>query len=673
MMTPAAARSAVRTDSEEGRPDRVRAAFATLAAAGVVLHGAFALAGTRTAPVDDWLYCGLFFLAAASCARRARRDVAGGPWLVAALGVLVWGTAEIVFRLSAATPRAIYPTSTQVLLFVAFGLAYTTFGLLARERVRRFDAVLALDGALAALAAAAVASVLLFPTMQHPPASAPPRLFLLGALAGLMFVITVLGLTGWRPGRMWALIVGAIVVNVLGDVVLVHLANNGRFHRGSTADTLFVASALLLGLAAFYPSRPVPIPHSPVRRLAAPLIAAVVAFAVDAAALAGDVGGLAAGLAMAALAVTIIRVSVALELLEHSRGEAATDPLTGLGNRRLLMRDLESRLAAASRRPPFTLALFDLDGFKRYNDTFGHPSGDALLVRLAGRLAEAVSPGVAYRMGGDEFCAILDGGGESASSALIRARQALSERGDAFSIGSSSGAVTCPVEADTIRAALRIADARMYAAKTARDLVQAQTRDAVLQMLQERDPMLHDHMRAVAGSSLRVARRLGLDQVSVQQIERAAELHDIGKIAVPDAILHKSGTLNADERRFMREYPIVGERILRAAPSLAPIAPLVRSCHERWDGRGYPDGLRREQIPIGARIIAVCDAYHSMRSAQPYRRPRTRNQALAELRRCSGSQFDPTIVQALCAELGEREERDPLSRSRRGRPLRARP
>ncbi len=140
--------------------------------------------------------------------------------------------------------------------------------------------------------------------------------------------------------------------------------------------------------------------------------------------------------------------------------------------------------------------------------------------------------------------------------------------------------------------------------------------------------------------------------MTAQQVERAAELHDIGKIAVPDAILHKSGTLDDNERRFMREYPIVGERILRAAPSLAPVAPLVRSSHERWDGRGYPDGLRRES-PIGARIIAACDAYHAMRSAHLYRPARTNEEAVAELRRCAGTQFDPTVVQALCAELGD--------------------
>lgn len=656
MLTRAAVAPALRAQRGDRRFDPARRVYLTLAAAGIVIHGSFALAGTTSALIDDWLYCGLFFLAAAGCVARGLRIRAARPWVVAGVGVATWGTAEIVFRLLVASPRSLYPPTTEALLFVAFSLAYTTLGLLARERVRRFDPVLALDGALAGLAAAAVAAVLLFPATHHPHA-APPKLFLLGAVIGLMFVVTVLGMTGWRPGPSWALVLGAIVVNVVGDVVLVHLANSGHFHRGSAADTLFVTSALLIGLAAFYPNRHAPIPHTPGRRLAAPLLGAVVALSVVAAALGQEIAPLAAGLATAALALTIIRMSVALELLEHSRGEALTDPLTGLGNRRLLMRDLERRLADADRDSGFALALFDLDGFKRYNDTFGHPSGDALLSRLASRLADAVLPGLAYRMGGDEFCAILEGTGQLAAAALTRAREALSEHGDAFSVRSSCGVVTCPAEATTVRSALSIADARMYAAKTTRDLSQAQTRDAILKMLQERDPLLHEHMHAVAALAVRVANRLGLDELSVFQVGQAAELHDIGKIAVPDAILHKSGTLNANERRFMHQYPIVGERILRAAPSLAPTAALVRSCHEHWDGGGYPDGLRHDEIPLGARIIAVCDAYHSMRSNKPYRRPRARQQAVAELRRCSGSQFDPAVVRALLAELEDGGDR----------------
>jgi two-component system cell cycle response regulator len=654
--------SSISTDAplhQGARPDHraqaddARRAFVGVAAVGVAVHGVCALAGSTSTVVDDWLYCGLFYFAAASCAYRGRRGDAGVAWTVAAVGVVVWGTAEVVFRLSTPNRHTMYSHATLTLLFVAFTLAYATLGLLARERVRRFDPVLALDGVLTGLAAAAVGALLLFPAFGrgrvHP--ALPPQLLLVGALIGLMFVITVLGMTGWRPGPAWALIVTAIAVNVIGDVVLVQLADAGTFHRGSAADTLFVSSALLLGLAAFYPSRHATVPHDAARRLPAAILSAVAALGVLIAAAAHGARGLAAGLAAAALVVMIVRMSVALELLEHTRTQALADELTGLGNRRLLVSDLEHRLTPANERQPFMLALFDLDGFKRYNDTFGHPSGDALLVRLATRLAAAVAPGTAYRMGGDEFCAILEGAGPAAQAALIRAEKALTEHGDAFSITSSSGVVACPAEARTVPAALRTADARMYVAKAARALDQAQTRDAVLKMLYERDPALHEHMRAVAGLSVLVARRLGLDESTAQQIESAAELHDIGKIAVPDAILHKAGPLDANERRFMREYPIVGERILRAAPSLAPSAALVRSSHERWDGRGYPDGLRHDEAPIGARIIAVCDAYHAMRSAHPYRPARTMDQAVTELRRCAGTQFDPAVVQALCEEL----------------------
>ena len=353
----------------------------------------------------------------------------------------------------------------------------------------------------------------------------------------------------------------------------------------------------------------------------------------------------------AALTVMIARMSIALELLERSRSQALTDDLTGLGNRRLLVRELERRLGPAKGPQGFTLALFDLDGFKRYNDTFGHLSGDALLMRLAGRLAAAVAPGIAYRMGGDEFCAILEGEGAPADATLTKAREALSERGDAFSITSSTGTVVCPAEAGTVAAALRIADVRMYASKSGRALDQVQTRDAVLKMLDERDPALYRHVRSVASMAVRVAGRLGLDEVAAQQVELAAELHDIGKIALPDAILHKAGELDPDEREFMRQYPVVGERIVRSAPSLAPVAPLVRSAQERWDGSGYPDGLRATEAPIGSRIIAACDAYQTMRTAQPYRPALTRDEAIAELRRCAGTQFDPDVVRALSGEL----------------------
>ncbi len=637
----------------------LRRAYLTAVAVGVVLEAAAAITGSQGGAITDWLYCALYMLAAAACAYRASTGDARAAWATATIGVLLWGGAEIAFRLVESNPHHWYPRASQGLLFVGFMFAYATLVLLARERVRRFDVVLFLDGLLSGLAAASVAALLLFPALgaNHAPISAaPPQVFLVAALIGLMFVITVLGMTGWRPGPAWALIATAITINVIGDAVLVHLTNAGRYHRGTLADTLFVTSALLLGLASFYPSRHATVPLDAARRLPAPLVSATVALSVLVlAVLVPDMSGVASALAAAALVVTIARMSLALELLEHSRSQALSDPLTGLGNRRRLMADLQRRLVAGERSHPFMLALFDLDGFKRYNDTFGHPSGDALLMRLADRLSGAVWPGVAYRMGGDEFCAILDTDAPWTTAVLERLRETLSEHGGAFQITSSVGTVACPAEASDVTTALRIADRRMYERKSGRANEQQQTRDALLRILHERDPALHEHMRAVAELAVRVAKHLGLDDGATRQIARAAELHDIGKVAVPDEILRKPSPLSASERRFIRQFPLVGERILRAAPSLAPAALLVRATHERWDGRGYPDGLRGPEPPLGARIIAVCDAYHALRSELPYQPAHTHAEAIAELRRCAGTQFDPVVVGALADEIGEAE------------------
>jgi HD-GYP domain-containing protein (c-di-GMP phosphodiesterase class II) len=150
-----------------------------------------------------------------------------------------------------------------------------------------------------------------------------------------------------------------------------------------------------------------------------------------------------------------------------------------------------------------------------------------------------------------------------------------------------------------------------------------------------------------------VARHLDLAPHLVEQVREAAQLHDIGKMAIPTAILDKTGPLSDDEWKFIRRHTIVGERILNAAPALADVARLVRSSHERYDGAGYPDALAGEDIPIGSRIIAVCDAFDAMTSDRPYRLAMAPNDALAELRRCSGTQFDPVVVSTFQAVLRE--------------------
>jgi HD-GYP domain-containing protein (c-di-GMP phosphodiesterase class II) len=301
--------------------------------------------------------------------------------------------------------------------------------------------------------------------------------------------------------------------------------------------------------------------------------------------------------------------------------------------------------------------LFDLNGFKGYNDSFGHPAGDALLARLAGRLAAAAN-GRAYRMGGDEFCVLAAIEGVDPCAVLDAAVRALTDSGEGFDVSSASGAVFLPAEAIDAETALTLADQRLYAHKHEVQGVRDEPSQVLLRALLERDPSLRHQGGAVATLAARVGAQLGLDDAALAELRLAAELHDVGKLAVPDAVLMKPGPLSAAEWAHIRRHPLVGQSILAASPSLQHVAEIVRSTHEHWDGRGYIDALTGHEIPIAARIIAVCDAYTAMVSSRPYRAALSHEQALAELRRCAFTQFDPEIVRVACAEL----ERGPAER-----------
>jgi len=177
--------------------------------------------------------------------------------------------------------------------------------------------------------------------------------------------------------------------------------------------------------------------------------------------------------------------------------------------------------------------------------------------------------------------------------------------------------------------------------------------------LSERSPSLHHHLANVASLAQAVSRKHGLPEVDVEWIRIAAELHDVGKMAIPDTILNKPGPLSNDEWAVMKRHTVIGERIIRSSRSVASMAPaarLVRSSHERYDGTGYPDGLCAGEIDVGASIIAVCDAYDAMRSDRVYRKARSHEDAIAELRRCAGTQFDPAVVELFCSTI-ERDDR----------------
>jgi diguanylate cyclase (GGDEF)-like protein len=362
------------------------------------------------------------------------------------------------------------------------------------------------------------------------------------------------------------------------------------------------------------------------------------------------VSGWSVALVIAALALLVF---AAISFLAQHRllvATSMTDALTGIPNRRQLKADLDQGLTQASQAKPLLLMLFDLNGFKAYNDTFGHPAGDALLIRLAKALEQTMTEhgGCAYRLGGDEFCVLAPVDANNTTPIVAAAAQALSEHGGGFSITASYGAILLPQESQEVTEAMRLVDQRMYAQKTSkRRSPDRQSRDVLLRVLQERNPELAERHAAVARLAEAIGERMGLLNQDQAELRQAAELHDVGKLAIPEELLHKPGPLDAEEWAFVRRHPLIGERIIGAAPALAPAARLVHSTHERFDGSGYPDGLTGDQIPLGARIIAVCDAFTAMTFPRPYAPQLTVTQAIAELRNCAGTHFDPAVVDAI--------------------------
>ena len=242
--------------------------------------------------------------------------------------------------------------------------------------------------------------------------------------------------------------------------------------------------------------------------------------------------------------------------------------------------------------------------------------------------------------------------GEGEAEPLIdRACEALSEHGEGFQIESSFGAVMLPDEATDASQALQVADERLYAQKHSRRGESDRTMAALLEALSVREPELRAHLEGVGSLAVETGRMLGLRRDELDELARAAQLHDLGQLAIPDEILRKPGPLDEREWTFVRQHTLVGERILRATPALRSVAAVVRSSHEHWDGTGYPDGLAGEDIPLAARIVSACDAYDAMTSNRPYRDALSPDEALNELMRLAGTQFDPNVVRVLVAHV----------------------
>jgi diguanylate cyclase (GGDEF)-like protein len=612
--------------------------------------------------VGNWLHGFLMTVAALVVVARAvrvREDRAA--WLCFSVALVTYAAGEIVWNAAyAGRESPPYPSVADGLWLAFYPATYTGIALLARARLRDYGgAGLWLDGLLGALVFGALGSALIFEPVLHTTegstgAVATTLAYPLGDLVLLGLLLEVFALTRWRPDRVWLLIAAGLATNCVADILYSYQSAQGTWVDGSLADGLFPLAVLLVAGAAWQPPTRRELEGGEWRIVAVPAGFIAVGIGVLAYGLFFGVNPLAATLAVGAALVVLIRFGVIfhenLRMLRRSRHEALTDALTGLPNRRALVADLDTVVADATASDPRALALFDLDGFKRYNDTFGHPAGDALLEHLGGRLERATEGrAMAYRLGGDEFCVLCKGRGAGLETVVAAASEALTDRGEGFAIDSSSGIVVIPDEARTAREALILADQRMYARKGARPFgARSQASQVLMRVLHEREPELHEHQRGVAALARQVGRRLGMGADALDELTRAAELHDIGKMAIPDEVLSKAGELDEDGWAFMTRHTIIGERILGAAEALRPIARIVRASHERWDGEGYPDRLADEDIPLAARIVFACDAYDAMISERPYAHARPPDEALAEVRRCAGSQFDPRVVQALC-------------------------
>jgi two-component system cell cycle response regulator len=640
-----------------------RPALAVLAAllGACAVH---ALVGFDAGPLswllEKWGYNVVLVGSGALCLARAllvRQERAA--WLIAGVGVVGWAIGNVYYTavLWDMDPIPI-PSPSDVLWIVYYPIVYVAVALLLRARVARFHAALWVDGALAALAVAALSAAVVFESVLETTGGAPVEVatnlaYPLGDLILLGMVTGGVALTGWKPGRTWGALAASFFLFGIFDGIYLWGNATGTWQAGSVFEGGWPAATLLLAWAAWMPPQHVrPRPLDGRRMLVVPLGFALLGLTLLISDHFSRLNLLAVGLAWASVLAVIGRFGMTffanLTMLHHTREESLTDALTGLGNRRRLMRDLEDALHAGG--TPSALILFDLNGFKGYNDIFGHPAGDALLARLGARVGAAVAPDArAYRMGGDEFCVLAPLPGRDPLGMVECGARALGEKGDGFEISAAHGCVLVPDEAHDAGTALGIADRRMYADKAgARRSPDEQSRDVLLKALEEHHPDLGDHVHDVGQLAEVVARELGLDGQSLHHVRQAAELHDIGKVAVPGAILDKPGRLNQDEWAFIARHTLIGERILGAAPALAPVARLVRASHEHFDGNGYPDGLRGHEIPLGARIVSVCDAYAAMTSDRPYQRSMSDEDARAELQRCAGTQFDPDVVDAFC-------------------------
>ena len=360
------------------------------------------------------------------------------------------------------------------------------------------------------------------------------------------------------------------------------------------------------------------------------------------------------------------------QLYARAEQRARVDEITGLFNRRHFEERLKEEISRHGRYGnAFSIFLLDLDNFKTYNDIYGHPSGDTLLNHIAKVIRNSVRNGdQAFRYGGDEFIVILpqtDMNDAHVVAERVRRSIARGMKEKEIAVTCSIGIASYPSDGVISGELVTVADTALYFAKrTGGDRVYLSSRVlseplddagvyarrnglsaiyALASTVEAKDPYTYGHSRRVNAYAVALAEKIGLPPDQVSRVSTAALLHDIGKIGIPDKVLNKKGKLSKEDWEAIKAHPRLGATIVGNIPNLVPCVSSILHHHERWDGGGYPEGLKGEEISIEARILAIADSFEAMSSARPYRPALCSEKVMKELRRCAGSQFDPELVQ----------------------------
>lgn len=416
---------------------------------------------------------GLACLVRASDYRRER-----SAWVLLGLAILCWGAGEIYWTaFIEGNESAPYPSPADAFYLAFYPLAAAGLAMLVRARAYEIDWRLWTDGLIAALGTAALGTAFVFDFIADRTSGTTPEVlttlsYPLGDIAMLSLIVGVIALTGWRPGRTWSLLLVGLSAMVAADIAFTLQAIEGTLPGGEWVNPIYLIAAVCLGGAIWQPKQASAITSSEDdgrREVLVPAVFAAVMIGLFAMQYNSAGGGLSTILWAATMTTVIARLAMSDRENKSLLEQVQTDPLTGLGNRGRMQVDLERHCAIATEENPAALLFLDLNGFKRLNDTLGHPAGDEMLARLGARLRDAVGDdGTAYRIGGDEFCVLLACAEDRFDDASKRAAAALSDKGRGYEIAASWGMARIPAEATLPAEVLQLADVRMYAQKESR-------------------------------------------------------------------------------------------------------------------------------------------------------------------------------------------------------------